>query len=535
MVKAATKKKAGGSKQKRASKITGYKLGNEEASSIIFGVKPAKAGTTVTANNAIEIAAVYCALTMLMNSVGSMPIHVYRELTEGGKERVKEHPVARAFGRKPNNFMTPIEFKSLVVNHVLMRGDFFAHILRTGGGEVHLIPLDPERTSVSIDEKYRLFYAYSDPSGKRIPFEQDEIFHVKGQFSDGLRGMSVIKAAREGLPRARAADEHAAEFYGNNSIPAGVLEYPQALNQTQIDQLRESWEKQHRGSGNRHRVAILEQGLKWNPLGISNTDAQWIEGRQFEIEEIARWFNVPPHKLKHLLRATFSNIEHQGKEYYEDSVLPHTRRIQEAITAKFFSGGGADEAYFAEFLFDSLLITDTLTRYLAHKHAIDSGWKTGNEVRAIENLNPIEGLDKPTRPLNVAPLGEEPNQDDEEPTTPKPDDDTQRALFSRIFEDSFGKVRAREEKKFADIAKRGTSSADVDEFCSKLEAFIPEVLDAVAISWGEAFGVSLSDVRSKLRIFAGEYRETVIAGMKSGDRPEVSGVVRQIMDRIKAR
>lgn len=536
-----TQTKKAPAKSSRSRLTTGYGPATEPPSWFNFTSK-SKSGVHMDRRKALEVSAIYCAMTMLMNSVGSMPLHVYRHKGVSGKERLFDHPVARCFGRRPNNFMTPFEFKALIMNHRLLRGDFIAYKMLTNGGDYHLIPLDPERTDVGLDEKYRRWYRYNDPENGPTPFSQDEIFHVKGPFSNGLRGVSIIQAgAKDAFGRAKAADDNASEFYANASVPTGVLEYPLALKKEEIIRLRNNWETMHQGDGNRHRIAIAEQGMKYVQTGITNQDSQFLESRQFEIEEIARWFNMPPHKLKHLLHATFSNIEHQNQEYYDDAVLPNTKIIQESVNADFFTEPG-EEDVFSEFLFDSLMITDTKGRYEAHNLAINGGWKKRNEVRAVENLNPIDGLDDILVPLNMQTISQaeksnDNNVDKPSKDVPAPQDDSLKrssvkTAFIRVFGESFNKVRSRETKKWDDIQKKGTDSDDINGFYEKLQKFIPEALDTVAVTYAELVGAPAEHARSVLTRFAGQYVADVMPVIRTGQWPNVESLMDGLMEQI---
>lgn len=414
---------------KRATKVSGYSATDPNAYRL-FGPQPIS-GVVITPETAQNLSAVWCALTNISTGVAKLPIHTYRRNEKGGKERDYKHPVYKLLHVRPNRWMSAFELKEMIAGHLLLRGNFFAQVVYANNGvPMEMIPLHPDLTTVTVKGD-RFSYEYQDPQNGRMLLNDESVLHIRGLGSNGVVGKSVIAVARDGLARMTAMNSFAGEFFSNGSAPLGVLQYPQILSKEAKTRLQEDWEEMHKGEGKRHRAAVLEQGLTWQSIGISGADSQLLESRMFEIEEVARWFNIPPHKLKHLLRSTFSNIEHQNQEYYEDTILPWTMRIQNAINAFFFFD---DAQKFTEFSYDSLLITDTKTRYEAHNLALLGGWKTRNEVRVIENLNQEDGLDEFMTQLNMGPVNGADGTQDAEPAndTPKPADERQASCIVHL-------------------------------------------------------------------------------------------------------
>lgn len=429
------------------------------------------AGVAVDAENAEEIAAVYNAVTLIASAVGKMPLIKYKKLEGGGKVRDGSHPVYKLFQRRPNGFMYPSEFKERIVCDLILRGNFYAQKVVTARAEYELIPMNPDRVTVEYNPSRAIVrYLYEPEGGGLKIFSQAEILHIKGERSDGIVGRSVIDNASGGLSRLYAMNDSASEFFGNASIPYGILEHPDALSDQAQERLRKKYEEYHRGAGKRHRIFVAEEGMVYKQLSIKNNDAQFLESRKFEIEEIARWFNLPPHKLKHLEKASFNNIEHQGLEYYQDGIHPWTTRIQEAINFSFFSDYEDD---FCEFLFDSLLITDTKTRYEAHNLAVMGGWKSGNEVRELENLNPVDGLEKPRAPLNMEPVDQDPDEskdgaddDPESKTVEVVPEEVRKGLEMVLLEPIVAALK-RQRRALERLSKKEKFTKDLEKFWIK--------------------------------------------------------------------
>jgi len=346
----------------------------------------------VNERNALSIPAVFACVRAISEDVAKLPIHVYRQ-TETGKERLRNHPLARLVRDRPNPHMSWFDLASTSTAHALTWGNGYVEIVRDGNGRPsEFWPLEPDRVEVrrSTVKPEEIVYIYDDPAlGKRRTIFEVDVLHVKGLGYDGLIGYSVIGWARKSLGLTAAAEKFGSSFFGNSSLPKGVLEHPGVLGEEAQKNLRESWEKIHRGVGNYGRVAILEEGMKFTALTIPPEDAQFLETRQFQIPEVCRWFRMPPHKVADLTRATFSNIEHSSIEYVGDTLLPWLVRWEQEIRRKCFTGGEGN--LFVEFVTAALLRGDLKSRYDAYAIGRQWGWLSPDDVREFENLNPIEG------------------------------------------------------------------------------------------------------------------------------------------------
>jgi len=363
-------------------------------------------GIAVNENTALNSSAVYAAVRLLSEAVASLPLHTY-ERQEDGKRRASEHPVASILSRRPNDYMSSYSLRETLMGHCLMWGNGYAEIVRDGSGNpTALLPITPDRIRIEIDDSGQIVYSVDD----QIRLSADDVLHVAGQGFDGIQGRSIITLARESIGVGLAAERFGGSFFQNGARLGGVLEHPGKMSKEASDRLRESWRAAHGGSGKAGSTALLEEGLKWSQLSISQNDAQFLETRRFQVEEIARWFGIPQHLLGSMEGATFSNIEHQQIEFVTHTLRPWLVRWEQEISRKLFM----DDRFYPEFQVDGLLRGDTKTRYESYRIAREAGWMSINEIRALENRSGIgtEG-DTYIQPLNMGTVAEEaPAEDD---------------------------------------------------------------------------------------------------------------------------
>lgn len=354
------------------------------------------AGAIVTPDSAMRIIGVYACVRVLAEGVAQLPLHLYRRLEKGGKERAVDRPLYNVLRKQPNKWQTAFEWIEMMQGHVALRGNAYSEIVPGPGGFAdQLVPLNPARMKVEQLTSGELRYVYSKPNGDKETYAQHEIFHLRGLSSDGLVGLSPITMAREGLGLALAAEAFGARFFKNDVTPGGVLEHPKEQSDRAYAHLRRSIRDQVMNVDGTGNFLILEEGMTWKQVGLSNEDAQFIEARKFQLSEIARLFRVPPHMIGDLEKATFSNIEHQSIDFVVHTLGPWLERWQQALARDVISD---PDEYFAEFLVDALLKGDTKSRYEAYGSARTNRWMSVNEIRVRENMNPIEGGDSYENP-----------------------------------------------------------------------------------------------------------------------------------------
>ena len=363
-------------------------------SSYTFFMGGTTSGKTVTERSAMQMTAVYSCVRILSEAVAGLPLHLYRYKEDGGKEKALDHPLYRLLHDEPNPEMSSFVFRETLMTHLLLWGNAYAQVIRNGKGEViALYPLMPNKMSVDRDENGRLYYTYyrgSDEAIKSRDFavtlQPSDVLHIPGLGFDGLVGYSPIAMAKNAIGMAIACEEYGAKFFANGAAPGGVLEHPGTIKDPQ--RVRESWQSTFGGSGNANKIAVLEEGMKYTPIGISPEQAQFLETRKFQINEIARIFRIPPHMVGDLEKSSFSNIEQQSLEFVKYTLDPWVTRWEQSIQRTLLSH---DEkaVYFAKFNLEGLLRGDYQSRMNGYAIGRQNGWMSANDIRELENLDRI--------------------------------------------------------------------------------------------------------------------------------------------------
>ena len=367
---------------------------NTAGSSYRFFTGGSTAGKNVTERSAMQMTAVYSCVRVLSEAVAGLPLHVYKYRSDGGKEKALNHPLYFLLHDEPNPEMTSFVFRETLMTHLLLWGNAYAQIIRNGKGEVvALYPLMPNRMTVDRDENRRLYYKYYRGNDEAIRSKEYEIIlspydvlHIPGLGLDGRVGYSPIAMAKNAIGLAIATEEYGAKFFANGAAPSGVLEHSGTLKNP--DKVRESWNATFGGSHNANKVAVLEEGMKYTPISISPEQAQFLETRKFQINEIARIFRVPPHMVGDLEKSSFSNIEQQSLEFVKYTLEPWLVRWEQSMVRSLLTPSEKRE-YFIKFNVDGLLRGDYASRMSGYATARQNGWMSANDIRELENLDRI--------------------------------------------------------------------------------------------------------------------------------------------------
>ena len=346
------------------------------------------AGIDVNPTTALNLSTVMACRRVLSEDIAKLPLILYRRDADDPrhKARATDHPLYRLLRDSPNDWQTAFEFREMMQGHALLTGNAYAFINRVRGEVVELIPLDPTTVTVRQDPDFTVHYTVNQRERGPRELGVGEILHVRGLSSDGFTGISVVANARESIGLGLATEKFGARFFGRGARPGLVLTHPQTLADTALEHLKESLDQDYKGD-NAFRSLVLEEGMKMDMASLSNEDSQFLETRKFQVTEVARWFRVPPHKVGDLERATFSNIEMQSIEYVTDTLMPWAVRWEQAIDQALLPDPDEDDL-FVEFLFDALLRGTAKERNESDAIAVQNGWKTRNEVRAQNNMNP---------------------------------------------------------------------------------------------------------------------------------------------------
>ena len=351
-----------------------------------------ESGINVTPDKAMQTSAVYSAVRVISESVASLPLLVYQRLNTGGKERVPKHHNYNLLHDKPNSWQTAFEFWEMVTAMLCLRGNVYLFKAKTGDGRTReLLPLKPDAVTVEQQPDWSILYHVDGGSGKELgTFTTNEILHIKGLTLDGIVGISPIAYHRSAIGLAIEAENYGNRFFKNSATPSGVLEHPRTIGSEAQQRLRKHWKKAY-GGKNTGGVAVLEEGMQYKPVTMSMEDSQFLETRQFQIEEIARIFRVPAVLLQHADKtSTYASSEQFFLSFTKYTLLPWLRRIESVINQDLFP---ATSKYFSEFLVDALERADAKTRASFYASALQNEWMSQNEVRERENMNRIEGGD----------------------------------------------------------------------------------------------------------------------------------------------
>jgi len=463
---------------------------------------PTTAGVKVTAVNALNYSAVYAAVRVLAESIASLPLFVYERLGDEGKRRAPEFYLYRLLHDAPNPIQTSFEFRELMQTHLLLWGNAYAEIAYDANGRATALwPLMSRNMESITRTQDDIEYHYRLPSGELKTLKGWQVLHLRGLGLNGLFGLSPIALARNAIGLGQAAEKFGATFFGNGAQMAGVLKHPMELSEPAVKSLREQWEELYSGLDKAHRIAVLEEGMEYERIGIPPDDAQFLETRKYQTTEIARIYRVPPHMIGDLDRATFSNIEHQSLEFVMHSLRPWLVRWEMTIAERLMTGAEREQ-YFAEFLVDGLLRGDITSRYAAYATGRQNGWLSANDIRRLENMNPVEGGDIYLVPLNMIPVDQvAPPMPTDEPRSvydnASTDEEESEARATRsaagryrlqrtslgLFRDTAARILRREANDVGNAANKHLAQRGASDFSDWLDTFYEDHAIFTARQW----------------------------------------------------
>ena len=352
----------------------------------VFFFGTSGSGKSVTVQSAIQLSTVYACVRVISETVASLPLSVY-EAEKDGNKKALDHPLYRLLHDEPNSEMTSFVFREVMLAHLLLYGNSYSQIIRSGKNSVvGLYPLLPDHMDVDRDSKGNLTYTYTTSDGKTVVIKPRDILHIPGLGFDGVMGYSPIALEKNAIGLGIASEEYGSKFFSNGARPSGILTHPNTVKNPKA--LRESWNSAYGGSANSNRIAILEEGMKFEPIAIPNNEAQFLETRKFQVDEICRIFRVPPHLVCDLEHATFSNIEHMSIDFAVHTIRPWLVRIEQAMNRALFPEQEKGR-FFVQFNIDGLMRGDYKSRMEGYAIARQNGWMSANDIRELENQNPI--------------------------------------------------------------------------------------------------------------------------------------------------
>lgn len=371
-----------------------------------FGCGESSAGVHVGHQSALHYTPFWASVRIISGTLAALPFKVYERLDDGGKRPQPMHKVYALVHERPNEYMDWVTFCETRMAHVLCYGNGYAEIQRDGAGRpVALWPLLPNRTSRQVGDDGVPYYEVRTETGESIPLRDENVLHIKGLGFDGYTGYDVISYHKDAIGYGIAVKEYGARFYQNDANPGGVLECPTAMSDKAFDRLKTSWNEKHTGLSNAHRMQILEEGTKWTKIGVEPDKAQAIEAQKFTVDDCARIFQIPPHKIGSMEYSKYNNVEQLQIDFVCTTMLYWFRKWEQEINYKLFMPSERGRM-FCEILADAALRGNTEARTAFYAAGRQWGYLSINDIRAKENLNPIGPAgDIYLDPLNMAPAG----------------------------------------------------------------------------------------------------------------------------------
>jgi HK97 family phage portal protein len=371
-------------------------------------------GVNVNENSALTISALFSGVLQIAQTVASLPLDVYSRRGQS-KKYLPQYPLNRLLRYKINPVMSAYTYKELTIVNCLLHGNAFWLVDRDPRTQRAIALWPIANSSIEIKIKGRDIQYIWKNNNEQVIIPNQSIHHVMGLTRDGIQGMSVLQLGKESLGIALAQEGFQGSYYGNGATIGGALKHPGKLSKEAHEKLSNSIKQKYQSFTNAHKVMILEEGMEYQPFQINLVDAQFIESRSFSIQEVARWLNTPPHKLKDLSRATYSNIESEQVSWLQDTIRPWLVRHEQAIITQLIPEADIMAGYYSEYNADALLRATPSARYAAYQTAVNNGWMSRDEVRAAENMNPMGGRGGKMYTIqgamvDIEQIGSEPNQ-----------------------------------------------------------------------------------------------------------------------------
>lgn len=509
-------------------------------------------GLLITEDTAMMASAVWACVRVISETLATVPLITYRRLPDDRRERATSYYLYDILHDQPNEYQTAFEFREMMTAHCLLTGNAYARLMpgRRGAAD-QLVPMHPNRMQITTVNG-EVIYRYTEPDGRSTTYSDSEIFHLRGlsnggglsslgsaYSTDGRLGMSVLQYAREAIGLTLALQQYGARLFSQGTQLSGVLTHPGKLSADAQKRLRDTWMQKHSGLNQAHKPAILEEGMKWESIQMSNEDAQFLASRAFQVADIARWFRVPLHMIQETTPSTSwgSGIEQLSLAFVIYTLLPWARRWEQAIARDLIVQTGQ---YYAEYLFDSLLRGDIKSRYEAYAVARNWGWMSANDIRRRENEDPIDAGDIYLQPLNMVEAGAEPPEP--EPAAPAGAQPMERmgdgmegegapqkatrlnGHYVLLLNEAAQRVIRKEEAAMAKAAKR--CADDPDEWRAAIEEFYGDHAEYIVRVLGMARNLARDYVtEQKLRL-----RIRGVAAMEDWGARRVADLVARAME-----
>lgn len=517
----------------------------------------------ITPDSSMRLSAVFACVRVLSEAIASVPLHHYERMQNGERMPAENLPIAAVL-KNPNPFQTGFEYFEVLMKYLTTWGNAYSQIEYDARGTItELWPLPSQNIIASQIKGDKRFYQYQEATGKTSWLSSDIIWHLRG-LGDGLNGYSPIGLMRRAVALGLSAEEFGKRFFDNDARPGIVLEHPGKLSDKATENLKKSWNEEHKGVSKTHRIEILEEGMKLHEVGIPPEDAQFLETRKFQVTEIARIMRVPPHMIADLERSTNNNIEHQGIEFVKYSILPWAKRIEESIH-KFLYLPKERSRYYAKFLLAGLERGDINNRYTAYGVGRQNGWLSANDIRKLEDMDPVNGGDVYLVPLNMVPAVQVSGKAKNEPDDRSGDQGENRTqdllreersirsvtaryriagAYKRLILDAADRAMKRETNDIDKAVKKYLGKRSTNDFLLWLEAFYQEHIDFMTrqffplfLSYAETIAAEAQDeiaaegeIKERLERFVKSYSGTFAAAQAGISLNKIKTALQEAMN-----
>lgn len=395
---------------------------------------------SLTQDVALRYSTFFACNRVLAETFASVAINEFKKLKNGDKEKTDDTGLLPILRFAPNDETSRYNFQECMMYQINLGGNFVAERLMNGRKIAGFLQIpwqnyDIRRSRTSRKLEYRIHgggstrdEGFISDEGSQLILNRDQVLHIPGPSTGGFVGMSILEFASSTIRLGLTYDTFGQKFYDNGAAPSGVFEIPKFLKDEAYNRLKKDLDSRHAGLMNSGKPMLLEDGLTYNPVTIKPVDAELLNSRKFQVEDICRFFRVQPHLVQHLEKSTNNNIEQQSLEFVMYTMLPHFKRVEDNINSQLLTPRQRAEGYFLEYNMASLLRGDQKAMSTAFSKGIQWGWYSVNDVRRILNLNSVENGNIHLQPLNMAPLGTEPDDDDSDDADDKIKDAVKAAL-----------------------------------------------------------------------------------------------------------
>lgn len=484
---------------KSASKVTGFGISETPGQLHPLLTSGGASGEPVTQDTAMGVSAFYACLRNIAEDIGKLTLRLYRPL-DRGRELITSGDIHDMLRWSPNDNMTALVFWSMLMQWKLAWGNGYAEIERTNRGEpIALWPIHPSRV-VPMYVDGLVVYKVLPDSMEPDYIPAADMLNIVGLTDDGVKGYSVLQIGVESIGRAIAVQKFGAAFFGNNTTLGTLFEYPRVLSEKARNNIRQSW-KEYSTASNAHKSFILEEGLLVKNAGVPPEQAQMLETMEFTIDDVARWFRCPPHKIQHFLRAQgWSTLEVANTEYVTDTLQPHATSIEQELRRKLLNGTGL----YAKFDFRTLMRGDSPSRATYYKNMLDCGAMSPNDIREAEDLNPVDDGDTYYISTNLKPM-DQPLVD----TSTSMNSEQVKLAMMPVTVAATERLCRKERQVLDRAAKKhaddGLMSNTVSEFVGEHQAEIVEVMQPIADTMVMLLNADTESASVYVKVFAGEH------------------------------